>query len=115
MDKPVLRSEDEVIWLVGRPISQLPTNRIPTKGDVLRLFFYFKNGPMKKEKHVNFNGAIAEMVLAAVQEEWDKAGIIVQRKDTRSRFWISTRIIDCSRKERDANPTKKKKLSLLNN
>ena len=44
-------------------------------------FFYFKNGPMKKEKHVNFNGAIAEMVLAAVQEEWDKAGIIVQRKD----------------------------------
>ena len=32
---------------------------------------------MKKEKHVNFNGAIAEMVLAVVQEEWDKAGIIV--------------------------------------
>src|SRR6218665_3475591 len=33
MDKPVLRSEDEVILLVGRSISQLPANRIPTKGD----------------------------------------------------------------------------------
>src|SRR6218665_385558 len=52
-------------------------------------FFYLKNGPMKKEKHVTFNGAIAEMVLAAVQEEWDKAGIIVQRKDT-----VKAKILD---------------------
>ena len=43
--------------------------------------FYLKNGPMNKEKHIHFNGAIAEKVVAAMQEEWDKAGIIVQQKD----------------------------------
>src|SRR6218665_2003152 len=73
---PLLEGQPvEYIKHVGRYVSS-------SRNDVLRLYFYLKNGPMKKEKHVNFNGAIAEMVLAAVQEEWDKAGIIVQRKDT---------------------------------
>jgi len=80
MAQRVLRKDDDV-WLIGTPISELPASRIPTKGDVIRLFFYLKDGPMKHEKHVSFNGAVADRVVFEVQQQWTKTGIKIQRKD----------------------------------
>jgi hypothetical protein len=80
LDRCVLRKDHDV-WLIGQPISELPASRIPTKGDVLRLFFYLKDGPMKQEKHVSCNGAVADRVFLEVQQQWSKTGIEIQRKD----------------------------------
>lgn len=79
-ETPTLRSETE-LWLLGKNISELPPSRIPTKGDVLRYFCYLKDGPMKHEKFINFNSAIADKMCAEVQLQWTKAGIESQRKD----------------------------------
>lgn len=76
----VLRKDND-IWLIGMPIPELPASRIPTKGDVIRLFFYLKDGPMKHEKHVSFNGAVADRVVLEIQQQWAKTGIEIQRKD----------------------------------
>ena len=76
----VLRKDND-IWLIGMPIPELPASRIPTKGDVIRLFFYLKDGPMKHEKHVSFNGAVADRVVLEIQQQWAKTGIKIQRKD----------------------------------
>lgn len=75
-----LRKDDDV-WLIGKPISELPACRIPTKGDVIRLFFNLKDGLMKHEKHVSCNGAVADRVALEVQQQWVKTGIEMQRKD----------------------------------
>jgi hypothetical protein len=76
---PTLRKDDDV-WLIGKPISELPACRIPTKGDVIRLFFYLKDGLMKHEKHVSCNSAVADRVVVEVQLQWAKTGIEIQRK-----------------------------------
>lgn len=75
-----LRKDDD-IWLLGKPILELPACRIPTKGDVIRLFFYLKDGLMKHEKHSSCNGAVADKVVIEVQQQWAKTGIEIQRKD----------------------------------
>jgi len=69
MAEHLLRKDDDV-WLIGTPISELPASRIPTKGDVIRVFFYLKDGPMKHEKHVSVNGAVADRVVFEVQQQW---------------------------------------------
>ena len=76
----VLRKDTE-IWLIGRPSEKFPSSTIPTRGDVIRFFFYLKDGPMTHEKHVSNNGTIADRVVFKVQKQWDKAGIATQRKD----------------------------------
>lgn len=68
-------------WLIGKPISELPACRIPTKGGVIRLFFYLKYRLMTHEKHVSCNNAVADRVVSEVQQQWAKTGIEIQRKD----------------------------------
>lgn len=75
-----LRS-DECIWLLGNYVTSFTSHKIPTKGEVLRYFCYLKDGPMKHEKHVYFNGAVAEKLRTEIQIQWEKAGIVTQRKD----------------------------------
>jgi hypothetical protein len=84
----VVRCETTV-WLLRKVIEKLPTCQIPTQGDVLRYFFYLKDGPMKHEKFRNFNGAVAEKVLVDVQKQWEMAGIETQRKDK-----VKSKILD---------------------
>lgn len=83
-----LRKDDDV-WLIGKPISELPACRIPTKGDVIRLFFYLKDCLMTYEKHVSCNGAVADRVVSEVQQQWAKTGIETQRKDK-----VKSKILD---------------------
>lgn len=75
-----LRSQTE-IWLLGHVIESLPVNRLPTKGDVLRYFFFLKNGPLKAEKYALSNNSIFDKVVDETIDVWTKTGIPLQRKD----------------------------------
>ena len=54
----VLRKDGD-IGLLEKALETLPNSTVPTRGDVIRYFFYLKEGPMKYEKHVSNNGTIA--------------------------------------------------------
>lgn len=80
MSEPALRSKSK-IWLLGNTLETLPSNRAPTKGEVLRYFFYLKEGPLSNEKYSSSNKTIFSKITNDLSAIWAKTGIKTQRKD----------------------------------
>ena len=80
MSQSSLRSKCE-IWLLGNRLEQLPSNRVPIKREVLRYFFFLKEGPMKQHKNYISNTVICSKITDELCAVWEKIGIKTQRKD----------------------------------
>lgn len=62
------------IWLVGQTSSSVPHSKLPSKRDVLSLFFHFQ-----LEKHARFKEASLQTAMKVV-EVWDKAKIPTKKQ-----------------------------------
>ena len=80
MSQSSLRSKCQ-IWLLRNRLEQLPSNRVPTKREVLRYFFFLKEGPMKHDRYSIINTVICSKKTDELCSIWEKTGIKTQRKD----------------------------------
>lgn len=62
------------MWLIGQPISTLPTTKLPSKKEVMSLFFYHKI----EEKQNNKEAALS--TADAILDVWSKAYIPTRLK-----------------------------------
>ena len=69
------------VWLLGNSLEQLPSNQVPAKCEVLRYFFFLKEGPMKHDKYSISNTAMFSKINDELCAIWEKIGIKTQRKD----------------------------------
>ena len=55
-------------------------NRLPTKGDTLRYFFFLKQGPFSYEKYSTTNNSLFEKVVDEVIDVRTKTGFLYKEK-----------------------------------
>lgn len=67
------RNQSE-IWLIGQLLSELSQSTLPSIGEVLRYFFYYKNEEKKSIRES------ATLTACGVINLWEKAGIPIQLK-----------------------------------
>ena len=82
MDERPTLWKDSSIYLLGSSLEKLST-----KLDVLRHFFYIKDGPIKENKHTLSNSPVADVVYKNVEQQWDYGGIATQwKKKVKEKF-----------------------------
>lgn len=62
------------VWLIGQLLSELSQSTLPSIGEVLRLFFYYKNEEKKSIRES------ATLTACGVINLWEKASIPIQLK-----------------------------------